>query len=238
MGGREISGGGVVAGEQDHGYPPAPTRLRRRSPFSRLSAAHLLMVLAAVLAFAVNLVILRSRDDTTPVVAVEAEVEAGDLVDSADLRLVEVDVDDDVLSGLFQAMELQQLVGMVATRPLAPGELLNRSALVPAAGTNGLRAMSVPIDPAHAVGGALVPGDRIDLIQVTEAGPRYVLVAAEVLSVPTPDRAALTGSTGFHVVLAVDGESALEVAAAINEGQIELVRSTGALPITHRETEP
>ena len=196
------------------------------------------MVLAAVLAFAVNLVVLRSRDDTIPVAAVRTGVLAGEVVDSADIRLVEVDVDADILSSLFQANEVQRLVGMVATRQLVPGELLNRSALIPAAGADGLRAMSVPIDPAHAVGGALVPGDRIDLIHVTEAGPLYVLVGAEVLSVATPDRAALTGSTGFHVVLAVTETSALEVAAAINDGKIELVRSTGAAPPSQTEGAP
>jgi pilus assembly protein CpaB len=186
------------------------------------------MVVAAVLAFAVNLVVLRSRDDTTPVAAVNTAVEAGEVVDAADIRLVEVDVDADILSSLFQSHEVQQLVGRVAIRQLVAGELLSRSALIPAVGAEGLRAMSVPIDPSHAVGGSLVAGDRIDLIHVTEAGPRYVLVGAEVLSVATPDRAALTGPTSFHVVLAVTEASALEVAAAINDGKIELVRSTGA----------
>ncbi len=196
------------------------------------------MVLAAVLAFAVNLVILRSRDDTTPVAAVRTGVVAGEVVDAEDIRLVEVDVDADILSSLFQANEVEQLVGMVATRQLVAGELLHRSALLPAAGAEGLRAMSVPIDPAHAVGGALVAGDRIDLIHVTESGPRYVLIGAEVLSVATPDRAALAGSTGFHVVLAVTEASALEVAAAINDGKIELVRSTGAAPTDQSEGAP
>jgi Flp pilus assembly protein CpaB len=196
------------------------------------------MVLAAVLAFAVNLVVLRSRDDTTPVAAVGAAVIAGEVVEAADIRLVEVDVDGDILSTLFLGNEVQQLVGMVATRHLLAGELLSRSALIPAAGAKGLRAMSVPIDPAHAVGGNLVAGDRIDVIHVTEAGPRYVLVGAEVLSVATPDRAALTGSTGFHVVIAVTEASALEVAAAINEGKIELVRSTGAAPTNQTELAP
>jgi Flp pilus assembly protein CpaB len=196
------------------------------------------MVLAAVLAFTVNLVVLRSRDDTTPVAAVRTGVVAGEVVDSADIRLVEVDVDADILSSLFQANEVQQLVGMVATRQLVPGELLNRSALIPAAGAGGLRAMSVPIDPAHAVGGDLVAGDRIDLIHVTEAGPQYVLVGAEVLSVATPDGAALTGSTGFYVVIAVTEASALKVAAAINDGKIELVRSTGAASTSHTEEAP
>jgi Flp pilus assembly protein CpaB len=196
------------------------------------------MVLAAVLAFTVNLVVLRSRDDTTPVAAVRTGVVAGEVVDSADIRLVEVDVDADILSSLFQANEVQQLVGMVATRQLVPGELLNRSALIPAAGAEGLRAMSVPIDPAHAVGGDLVAGDRIDLVHVTEAGPQYVLVGAEVLSVATPDGAALTGSTGFYVVIAVTEASALEVAAAISDGKIELVRSTGAASTSQTEEAP
>jgi Flp pilus assembly protein CpaB len=196
------------------------------------------MVLAAVLAFALNLVVLRSRDDTTPVAAVSTGVVAGEVVDSGDIRLVEVDVDADILSTLFQAHEIQQLVGMVATRHLIAGELLSRSALIPAAAVAGLRAMSVPIDPAHAVGGALVAGDRIDLIHVTESGPRYVLVGAEVLSVAAPDRAALAGSTGFHVVLAVTEASALEVAAAINDGKIELVRSTGAASTDQTEEAP
>jgi len=196
------------------------------------------MVLAAVLAFAVNLVVLRSRDDTTPVAAVRTGVVAGEVIDSSNIRLVEVDVDADILSSLFQGNEAQQLVGMVATRHLVAGELLSRSALIPPAGAEGMRAMSVPIDPAHAVGGDLVAGDRIDLIHVTEAGPRYVLVGAEVLSVANPDRAALTGPTGFHVVLAVTEESALEVAAAINDGKIELVRSTGAVSTNQTEGEP
>lgn len=196
------------------------------------------MVLAAVLAFAVNLVVLRSRNDTAPVAAVRTAVAAGEVVDSADIRLVEVDVDADILSSLFPANEMQQLVGMVATRHLVAGELLSRSALIPAAGAEGMRAMSVPIDPAHAVGGALIAGDRIDLIHVTEAGPRYVLVGAEVLSVATPEGAALTGSTGFHVTLAVTEASALEVAAAINDGKIELVRSTGAASTNQTEGAP
>lgn len=220
----------MVAGEKNLTYSPAPTRLRR-SPLSRLSAAHLLMVIAAGLAFTVNLVVLRSRDDTAPVVVVAAGVGAGEVVEPSDFRLVEVDVDESVLSGLFGGQEVDQLAGMVAAKSLVAGELLSRSALIPVAAASGLRAMSVPIDPAHAVGGLLVAGDRIDLIHVTEAGPEYVIVGAEILSVANPDRSALTGTTGFHVVLAVDADSALKVAAAISDGKIELVRSTGAIAI-------
>ena len=205
--------------------------LRRRSPFSRLSAAHLLMVLAAVLAFAVNLVVLRSYDETVAVVAMATEVATGATVTPADFQAVEVDVSPQVLGALLIWEQVGELSGKVAARTLLPGELASRAAFIDPASGAGRRAMSVPIDPAHAVGGAIVAGDRIDLIQVGEAGATYVIVDAEVLTVNLVDRASLGSSAAFSVVIAVESSDALAVAAAIRDGQIEIVRSTGAPPI-------
>lgn len=205
--------------------------LRRRSPFSRLSAAHLLMVLAAVLAFAVNLVVLRSHDETVAVVAMATEVATGATVTPADFQAVEVDVSPQVLGALLIWEQVGELSGKVAARTLLPGELASRAAFIDPASGAGRRAMSVPIDPAHAVGGAIVAGDRIDLIHVGEAGATYVIVDAEVLTVNLVDRASLGGSAAFSVVIAVESSDALAVAAAIRDGEIEIVRSTGAPPI-------
>jgi len=124
-----------------------------------------------------------------------------------------------------------ELSGKVAARTLLPGELASRAAFIDPASGAGRRAMSVPIDPAHAVGGAIVAGDRIDLIHVGEAGATYVIVDAEVLTVNLVDRASLGSSAAFSVVIAVESSDALAVAAAIRDGQIEIVRSTGAPPI-------
>jgi Flp pilus assembly protein CpaB len=233
---REDRGGGVIAGDQHHDYSTTTLRSGRRRPLKRVSAAHLLMVVAAVLAFAVNLLLLRSRDDTVGVVGTAREISTGEILSPADFAITEVDVSPEVLGTLIRWEEVGLVEGKVANRSMGPGALLTPLDLVDPAASGGRRSMSVPIDPAHAVGGALVPGDRIDLIHVSESGPDYVMVDAEVLAVSTADRSALSSSAPFNVVIAVDAEAALAVAAAIRDGNLEIVRATGAAPISPHPT--
>ena len=93
--------------------------------------------------------------------------------------------------------------------------------------------MSIPIDAEHAVGGDLGAGDRIDLILVGDDGPEYVMSGAEVLSVSADGELGALSVGDFYLVVAVDREQALGVAAAIRDGRIEVVRSTGIV-----ESEP
>lgn len=208
---------------------PSP-RPRRRNPLTRLSASHLLMVLAAVLAFATNLMVLRGHDETRAVVVAASDLISGRAVGRSDFRAVEVDVDDDLFSRLMPWQQVDGLVGMVATRPIPAGDLIGPNDLREASTRTGMRAMSIPIEPEHAVGGALLPGDRVDLIVVRDERAEYVLVDAEVLSVSTSDRGALSVGT-FYVVVAVEPDRALDVAEAIQDGRIDVVRSTGANPM-------
>jgi Flp pilus assembly protein CpaB len=202
---------------------------------TRLSAAHLLIVLAAVLAFATNLVVLRSRDDTRPVVQVAAPIAAGEIATAGHFKVAEVDVSDDVFAGLVHWQQAGELEGRVATRPLQPGQLLRPNDLAAPGAPGGLLAMSIPIEPQHAVGGALVAGDRVDLVRVEDGVASYVVRDAEVLSVASGERGSLTGTTSFFVVIAVDSPTALRVAEAIRGGQIEIVRSTGAAATGYRQ---
>ena len=218
----------MVAGEQEFGHSPAPVTLHQRRPWRRLSAAHLLMVVAAVLAFTVNLLVLRSRDDTVPVVAVAAPVAAGEVVNAAHFKMADVDISPEILANLYRWDEVASLTGQVAARALAPGELVGPGALVESAAPSGLRSMSIPLDPARAVGGELVAGDRIDLIRVDEAGASYILEDTAVLAVADPDRGGLGVSGDFHLVIAVTREQALAVAAAVDAGSLQVVKSTGA----------
>ena len=135
---------------------------------------------------------------------------------------------------LLSGQQSQALVGMVATRTIEAGHLLSVDDLRPPAAPSAQRAIAIPIEIEHAVGGGLVAGDRIDLIAVTENGPQYVLVGAEVLEVPSTARGSLTGATGFFVVVAVDHQQALAVAAAIRSGEIEIARSTGSSPVVRQ----
>jgi pilus assembly protein CpaB len=186
------------------------------------------MLLAAVLAFATNLVVLRNHDETRAVVVAARDVPAGRALTGSDLRSVEVDVDDQLFTTLIPWQESRTVLGQVAARAIGNGHIINNDDVRPASAPGGLRAMSIPIESEHAVGGALVVGDRIDLIAVDDAGPRYVLTDAEVVAIPGVDRGSFTGVGGFYLVVAVDPLQALAVAAAIRDGGIEVVRTTGA----------
>jgi hypothetical protein len=84
----------------------------------------------------------------------------------------------------------------------------------------------VPLE--HAAGGALRPGDRIDVISVSDGVARYVAVDLGVISVAEGASGSIGSSLAFHVVVAVEASDALELAEALDTGSVELVRSTGA----------
>ncbi|HZJ47697.1 MAG TPA: RcpC/CpaB family pilus assembly protein, partial [Acidimicrobiia bacterium] len=134
----------------------------------------------------------------------------------------------DVQDRMIEVGEVTGLIGMVVTRSIPSGTLLfERDLFMPSA---TVRAMSIPVDPEHAVGGTLRAGDRVDVLQSADGAARYVLVGAEVLTVSDGSSGALGGSGRYAITVALDAESALEIAAALSEGTLDLVRSTGAAP--------
>lgn len=211
------------------GYQPLPRP--KRNPLTRITASHLLMVLAAVLAFATNVMVLRNQDETRPIVVAVTSIEAGRTLGPADFRVAEVDLDDDLFASLIPWGRATELNGMVAARAIGEGAMISSGDVRSAAAPDRLRAMSIPIDPEHAVGGQILAGDRIDLISVSDEASSYVLVNAEVLAVPDEARASFTGAGGYYLVVAVNSEQALAVATAIRQGEIEVARSTGSIAI-------
>jgi len=193
------------------------------------------MVLAAVLAFVTNVMVLRSQEETRLVVVAASAIEAGRTLSATDFKVAEVDLEDDLFARLIPWEQASGLSGMVAARAIGAGQMVVAADVRSPAAPNGLRAISIPIDPEHAVGGALIAGDRIDLISVTEEASTYVLADVEVLAVPAEARSSLTGTGGYYLVVAVNADQALAVADAIRGGQVEIVRATGSTVI---EVEP
>ena len=185
------------------------------------------MILAFVLAALANLIVLRRADVTYPVAMAATDLLAGRKVGPSDLRLVEIDAEPGLLATLVT--DVARLEGSVVVRTVRSGELLRRSDL--AAGVTQLmeRAMSIAIEPEHAVGGEVAVGDRIDVIAVREGSTSFVVVGAEVIDVAEVSRGGLPGGSGFFVVVAVDADTALSLAEAMRTGDIELVRSTGSI---------
>ncbi len=209
------------------GPPPVP---RRPASRSRLSFGHVVTLLAGLLATVLVFSVLRERDSTYRAAAAAAEIRAGTTVETTALRMVEVRVPEDVRGRLVDQAALRRFRGWIATRTLQPGELLSRGDLRPPAAPSALRAMSIPVEASHAVGGALAAGDRLDVIQVDEGGQaRYVVTGAEVLAVNRPDSGVIgAGASSSSLTVAVDATQALRLAAAIRGQRFEIVRSTGA----------
>jgi Flp pilus assembly protein CpaB len=206
-----------------------PSRATRRWP-RRLSKGHWVALAVGLLAALINIAVLRDRREMTAVAVARGQIESADQVTGDMVRWVEVPADSPLAEGLVDESLLAG--GLVATRPIAAGEPITARALAPEVTGGGLRAMSVPVAREHAAGGVLRPGDRVDVIDVVDGEPTYVVTDAEVLSVASESTGSLGAGPGqFHVVVAVDDREALGLARASADDKLEVVRSTGAAPV-------
>lgn len=206
---------------------PAPATRRRLA--SRFSAGHVVMIVAALVAALLNYSALRARDDSVRIAVAARDIPAGVPVGLDALRFVDARVDAEVLAALLGPEQAAGVDGWVAATTLAAGEPVRASDLRAPSAPEAQRAMSVPIDPEHAVGGALRRGDRVDVITVRDGAASYLVTDAEVLAVPdSGSRGGLGTLSRFSVTLAVDEEIALRLAEALRAGALEVVRSTGA----------
>lgn len=214
--------------------PDGPTGPRRRPRIlTRLSFGHIVMIVAGLLAFLLTFSLLRAREQTFQVAVAARDIPAGTPVDAGSFRLAEVRLGDDLLATLLQPEDLDGVTGWVASATIRAGDLVSRNDLRPFAAPGGLGAMSIPIEREHAVGGALAPGDRVDVIEVRDGDARYLVQGAEVLAVGSRDSGGFVeGSIGaFSVTIAVDSQVALDIARAIREAGVEIVRTTGVTPM-------
>lgn len=223
---RRRAGDGVErrAGEVS-GQPPAPPPRRWTR---RLSVGHVVMLTAALAAVLLNYSVLRARDDTVRVAVASDALRAGTAVTPGSFEFVDVRVDDKLAATLLTPDRLGDIEGWVATGGVDAGELVRATDLQAPSAPAAQRAMSLPIDPTHAVAGALEAGDRVDVIEVREESARYLVTDTEVLAVGDVARGGLEGLSGFSVTLAVDDEAALRLAEALHDGALDVVRSTGA----------
>ena len=213
--------------ERDVASPSLPPR--RRSLLSRLSLGHVVMILAGLLALLLNLAFLRSGDDVLRVVIAAQDLAAGEELAASSVATVEVGDVASISEGLLTEAQAQGLLGSLLARPISEGEPLRASDLRPASQLAGLREMSIDIEALRAVGDRLKTGDLIDVIATIDDQASYVVTGIEVIEILGAG-ASFSSSSDFAVVVAVTDRQALEVAAAMSAGKLDLVRSTGAAP--------
>jgi Flp pilus assembly protein CpaB len=192
-------------------------------------------VVLAVLAAVLVLAGLRDRSATTVEPVASRSIPAGAAIDSGDTRLVKVHRSDSGLrSGLISPGVLGS--GLVAATPIQAGDPITRSVSAHGtAGGSGLGSMSIPVPVDRADGGAIVTGDRVDVITSSGGSASYLGQGLLVLSVSSSKAGGVLGaaSSDFWVTVAVDRSTALRLAAALGSstsgtaGTVEVVRSTG-----------
>lgn len=226
----------MVAQDTEGVVEPLP--IRKRPWWSRASAAQIFMIVAGILAFIANLAILRARDDVVLVAVAATDINAGVAIqEAAHVHYVELNGSDEVLAPLVTADEVDGITGFILSSPIRAGEMFVQSELVESINPIDRRAIALAVGRDHAVGGAISVGDRVDVIWVDDDVARYVVTGVEVIDTTDTERTggAFSASQAFSITVAVDDVQALQLAEALNSGQIEVVRSTGAdAPVADR----
>lgn len=211
----------------DAGNEPLAVPVRRW--WTRLSSAHILIFSAGALAFVANLAVLRPAELPPEVAVAVVDLLPGTVFDpERHVEFVPMATDEAVLAQFVSEGNAAGLMGHVVDGRVAAGSVLRYEALVASPERDGRRIMSIPIDPERAAGGTLVVGDLVDVIAVDRGEARYIVVGLEIVAIPESKSGSFTGSSAYHVTVAVDSLAALELSAALESASIQIIRSTGS----------
>lgn len=194
-------------------------RRRRSLPGGRAALGALLVAAAAVGTF--TAASGATADPRQSYVVARSDLAVGHRLTSDDLATARVDLPAFMRSRAYPAGETDALVGSVVLGPLGRGELVQRSSI---ARHRPGRQVSFPIDPARAVGGALQPGEFVDVVATLDGRTRTVVEAARVASLRS--RGGLAGGDSLVVTLDIaSADAAVALVNALDKGDLTLVRA-------------
>jgi Flp pilus assembly protein CpaB len=187
------------------------------------------MALAGIVGVVLSFAVLREREGETSVLVAGHEIRAGETITAADFRTARVTLTPELLATVAEAGDRRRLAGRIAGSTIADGELVITRTLRRRGAPHGLRAMSIPIDPARAVGGRLAAGDRVDVLFAGQEAVSIIVADAPVLAVDARGRGGIGESASpFTVTIGVTARQSQLVAAAVADGELSLARTTGA----------
>jgi len=212
------------SGKSDAPLSAAPSVQKRTGP--NISSSWVVMVLSGLIAMIVFLFTTNQVTNKVQVVVAASDIETGQQVTAADFKTVSVTLDSPLLNRLILAADSKNYVGSTAAGPIGSGDFISKSQLREAATTNGLNAMSIPVDPTHAAGGNLARGDRVDILD--ESTGSYAARGIEVIDVKNGNGGgALSASESFHITVAVTADQAISIGTALKNQKLDVIRSTG-----------
>lgn len=202
-------------------------RPRRRLPGNAL----LLMVLAGLVLVLAAYSLGRDRGESHMAAVASHDLRAGTIVDADSLEWTEVRVAEEVAATLLLRADAARVDGWVAANNVTAGQLLSAADLRAPATSSALRAISIPLALERAVAGDISAGDRVDVIAARDGQASYIAVDLQVLDVTGHSDGPLRSAGGsWSITVAVDADTALAIAGALDDGTVSVSRSTGAAP--------
>ncbi len=200
---------------------------RRGLPGGRAVVGGLLVAVAGLGTFAAA---ARAGDAPSGQVVVAArDVDPGTILGLDDVALATGAVPQTVAGRAFS--RLDDVVGAVAVGPLSEGELVQAGALVDGVG-GAVPTLSLALEPAAADGGALVRGDRVQVLATYGADASATTVAAstsaEVVAIDGGGDALGPGGQVLVRLAVASAEERSAIVHASVAGRVALVRTTGA----------
>jgi Flp pilus assembly protein CpaB len=206
------------------------SQARRAVKASWINARTVLGLLLFALAFIGAQRILAEAESTVTVWAAARDLGGGTSLTSDDLVAADVKLPGDLLA--LYAQTSRALEGVILDTSVRAGELIPASSIEEVSSSPG-RSMTIPVTPEHAIGGALRPGDRVDVFATFNPGDvraRTSLLVGdvEVLSIVTSGGLVSGDESAVGVTVDVIPEDAARLAFAIRNAEIDLARITGA----------
>lgn len=204
-----------------------PLRRRRTLPGGRAVVGGFLVALAAVGVFAgyTN----ATADTREPFLVARQNLALGHRIVEADLGTLPMDLPALLRSKVYR--DPSRLIGAMVIGPVAKGELVQSSNVLPGTDSTAGRQISFPIDSARAMNGQLRRGEFVDVLATYGTGADGYTLAV-VLGARVADRTETRGSLsdrGNEVITLALPEQAdtLAVAHAVSAGTLMLVRPGG-----------
>lgn len=189
------------------------------------------MVFAALVTFVAVSAALRDRRATVDVLVASNDLSRGQVVAPTDFDVVALPTSGTLLDTWMTPLDdaSGQLI-----RPLAEGEPLLGSDLVPIEDGSASRTFTIPVDDRVLDGLGLIAGDRVDVVGTAPNGlPSFVVGAVRVVRLPDGSTGSpLSGRLGpGFVTVEVNEQQVLALVAALRVDAVDIVRSTGAAPV-------
>lgn len=204
----------------------APVARRVERP-GWLNLRTVLGVVLLVVAFVAGRAALEGADDTVAVWVAAHDLPQGEVLGASDLEVSKVRLPAAVMDGYETAS--RSLQGRTLTRAVRAGELIPVDAAVGSSSSTS-SVMTVPVAPEHAVGGALNPGDRVDVLATFDAGQpgaRTVVVSRglQVQQVVASSGLISGGDSMIGITVSVPPQDVSRLAFALRSADIDVVKA-------------